>query len=114
MKKLEFKSSDFTRDNWTAKFSDEMAKYAQHKFDEWFKSEILGAPVVYGYTDHGNYKVWTNEIHVNDTHKGRLIMIEPIKPKCEKHEPHLHDQSPIKNTCKHCGVELVAEWKEVK
>lgn len=59
-----------------------------------------------------------------DTHTMLGIDIKPIeKPKCEKHEPEIfNDQGrfgvyipyskPPK--CVHCGVNLKAEWREVK
>lgn len=51
----------------------------------------------------------------NPTHKGILMFIEEIKKECTKHEPDsIYDGKGklIRHECKHCGVKLVAEWKE--
>jgi hypothetical protein len=57
-----------------------------------------------------------------NTHKARLAFIEPIVKEPCKHEPveiennlvlttYPPQYPPKKYKCKHCGVELVAEWK---
>lgn len=51
-----------------------------------------------------------------DTHTARLAFIEEIKKEECKHEPeHIFIGPETGNwstICKHCGVKLVAEWKE--
>lgn len=72
------------------------------------------APVFYGSKADGT--TWTNTPWESDKVKARLMFIEPIvKEEC-KHELDVNDVNPsiTRGTCKHCGVELKAEWKEVK
>lgn len=73
-------------------------------------------PVVLRY-EEGITSYWNTEDVLgrpdNPTHKARLAFIEPtVKDPC-KHELDINDVNPskTKGTCKHCGVELIAEWK---
>lgn len=105
MKKLEFKSEEF----WML-HQDSAATYAQTKFDEWFKTNIESAPVVYGPSSH--WQNWNTEKGHKDTHTARLIDIQEIKKECVKHEPEVNAFNMFR--CKHCKVELIAEFKEKK
>lgn len=100
------------------------AEIAQSIFDEWLKR----ATVVYGQAEgRGNPEQydWAKNQISSDTHKALLICIEPIKPKCEKHEPLFlgnemrYDFNNQKfgvifsTDCKHCGQQIEpAGWKE--
>lgn len=82
---------------------------------------IESCPVVYGGDPKRNYKLWTEVKIGGDTHKARLALIEELKTEECKHEPDSFITqlggrmvSPFHTTCKKCGVELVAEWKEKK
>lgn len=92
---------------------------AQKMFDEWYKQEIEGAPVVYAIQDNN---LWAENkdvvtcLHFLNFKMARLIDIQEIKRECVKHEPsnlHLNDPRTYAANCKHCGVEIVATWKPV-
>lgn len=128
-----FKSEDFCKDDWTAKFSDEMAKIANEKLNNFIES----LPVVYGYIGKISSS-WHSEkpgtyIQENYTHKARLAFIEEIVKEPCKHEPeinlgkdgirvswpvplqpNIYQEVFVKIKCKHCGVELTAIWSEEK
>ena len=81
--------------------------------------EIESWPVVFQLeprTNHGWYEE-KEHLHYKYKHKARLAFIEEIKKEPCKHQPvtyasqafHEVDLTSVK--CKHCGVELVAEWK---
>ena len=74
--------------------------------------------------DVNNPDLFSSKGCLGDTHTAILINIEPIKKECLKHEPEnivqtFHSRQGmgayytlnLKPKCKHCGVELVAEWK---
>lgn len=85
---------------------------AQEIFDSWFKQEIESAPVVYAHGPSSAYQ-WTHGKASRDQYSARLIMIEEIKKDCVKHEPISFEAYTInwKIICKHCGAELIQEWK---
>jgi len=60
-------------------------------------------------------ETWSNTKNKFNTHKGRLAFIEEIVKEPCKHEPisrwTVSGELQSVVTCKHCGVELVAEWK---
>lgn len=70
---------------------------------------IEAAPVVYGTNDGLSY--WDN-IRFG-THKARLMFIEELEKEPCKHVPMFFADGEPSNffKCKHCGIELVAEWK---
>lgn len=132
MKKLEFKPETFKATEKTEGFDFNSnqgqrnaffaAERAQAKFDEWFK-QIENAPLVYGICEDPNIPrlaslEWTFMQSPKDTHTARLVDIQEIKKKCEKHEPifwsYIDGNFGPGITCKHCCVELVAEWYEKK
>lgn len=54
---------------------------------------------------------------INSKRKARLAFIEEIKKEPCKHEPiigALGIYETMQPVCKHCGVDLQAEWREVK
>jgi hypothetical protein len=76
-------------------------------------------PVVYFSSENalgeikGSAALLIGKKEAGDTHQARLAFIEPIKREC-KHEPVVIYEGEIpwaKQKCKHCGVELEAEWK---
>lgn len=50
-------------------------------------------------------------LNERDTHVARLAFIEEIVKEPCKHEPDFLNWGYERQKCKHCGVELVAEWK---
>lgn len=112
-----FKPEDFCKDNWTAKFSDEMAKISNEKLNALIESWS----VVYGTMDVGESNFWSEGFSGSDTHKARLAFIEEIVKEPCKHEPAVYldglngeRQTILVNFCIHCGVELQATWSEKK
>ena len=91
--------------------------------NEKLKAMIESAPVVYGAIERpkDEYHWSTNKIAC-DTHVARLIMIEEIKTKCEKHQPMamfdkygMKIEDALKMKCTICGANIEAiQWKEVK
>lgn len=89
---------------------------------------IESSPVVFASKPDGKSELWSNnERKGHDTHRARLAFIEEIKKECPGHEPggklskgsleHVNrggSVNDLKTFCKHCGVELVPEWREVK
>lgn len=79
---------------------------------------IDASPVVYGRWD-GVYRQfgesYASKHNPENTYKARLLFIEPIVKEPCKHEPlgeHLMNGKTIYHTeCRHCGIELKAEWK---
>lgn len=116
MKKLVFEIEDF---DWSCMSSAQAcAKAAQAKFDVWFKDNIESAPVVWFNDDKTMSPFWEasskqDELH---THSARLVMIEEIKKECKhpQNEFIIFPSSAGKARCGVCGVNFVAEWKEVK
>lgn len=117
MKKLVFESGDFFINpnlfGYTPEsVMSEYVRYAQAKFDEWWKKEIESAPLVYGRHPAPQEYIgnWANKETDCDTHTARLILIEEIKKECVKHIAKFDRQQ---NTyfCENCGTELYAEWK---
>ena len=96
---------------------------AQKMFDEWFKTNIDLAPVVYGYVHKDG---WTLTRKTDHQIKARIVLQEPIE--C-KHEPlirigaketawHQGARSvsnglikPDSFECNHCHIELIADWR---
>lgn len=109
MKKPEFNPGEFS--------SDEDAALAQAKFDEWFK-QIENAPVVYGVFKGGVFTVPDPRLGLRsgtsspETHTARLVDIQEIKKEPCKHEPDWEEEGVGRPYCKHCGCELVADWRE--
>ena len=108
-----FKPEHFNVLNWTQKYFGQSvsgkvvscldaADIANKLFQEWLEKQ----PMVYEATTYAG--MWLHDRPVTETNKARLVMIEPIQKKCEKHEPRLDE---LMHVCRHCGVELVAEWR---
>lgn len=77
-------------------------------------------PKIYNNKNYSSF--WSEQQNFNtiDSHQAYLFQIEEIKKECVKHEPIIerlliadsHSFADIKHEkCKHCGVELIAEWK---
>lgn len=129
MKKLEFSLTDFNKLALCYDVNQVAADIAQAKFDEWFK-QIENAPVVYGICEDLNIPrlaglEWAFLQSPKDTHTARLVDIQEIKKKCEKHEASYSETrtsmsvdeydnkySHVRSVCINCGCELVAEWRE--
>lgn len=111
MKKLVFNLKDFNGLAGCYDVNQVAAETAQAKFDEWFVREIMSAPVVYSNNAHA----WLESENTISLKKARIVMIEEIKKEC-KHEPDSFESyvNTGKYSCKHCGVRLIQEWKEVK
>lgn len=106
MKKLIFNEDDFTY-----KFECQLA---QEKHDEWLADLMASAVVVYGVRSMSDTFSWYERASKPDTHQGLLIDVHEIEKKCENHEPIGFDFDLYKGTtskCKHCGIELKAEWR---
>ncbi len=76
-------------------------------------------PVVYGIVEGLPSDIWGPENTLGfSSHKARLAFIEEIKKEPCKHEPKRNFQNGVEMLpepkCYHCGVELQAEWREVK
>jgi hypothetical protein len=83
-------------------------------------------PVVYGLST--SPELWTMQKQDMDTHRAHLAFIEELPKEPCKHEPLVSvEVAPIKRsdspyfrtyplnfTCRKCGVELLADWKENK
>lgn len=54
-----------------------------------------------------HYSFYAN---MSDTHQASILFPRPIKPACSKHEPKAW-WDDHEHRCKHCGIELVAEWQ---
>ncbi len=120
MKKLVFESGDFfINPNLFGYILESVmskyVRYAQAKFDEWYRSNIESAPLVYGRHPAPQEYIgnWANRETDCDTHTARLILIEEIKKECVKHEPMSFEAYTIdgKYICRHCSVELIPEWR---
>lgn len=116
MSKTEFKPEDFKiAGNEFTCFSARVANEKLAEIKEAWKAEMLkDAAVVYGY-ENEYVKVYTLTQGVESQTKALLLNEEPIvKAEC-KHEPHgspyISKDNEWRNSCVHCGVELVAEWK---
>lgn len=117
MKKLIFDLNDFAETLWDGRpvTMDRIAKIAQAKHDAWLTDVMKDAVVLYSNPDKNID--WSKEKMKYDTHQALLIDIRQIEKKCQRHEPTLtrnSDGYAEKYICKHCGVKLVAEWKEKK
>lgn len=131
MKKLFFTRYDFENKEPIASisFTEFFASIAQAKFDEWFKNEIENAtPVRINKLADGTINNITTVIEYAEgntrfwNYKARLIDIQEIKTKCEKHKPVCTFVSateksenglvPTKFICDLCGVDLVPDWRE--
>lgn len=79
---------------------------------------IEASPVVFGKFIKETYGWSMSEsTGLGDTHRGRLICIEELeKPECVHEHSAIYDEHQRKyhDLCKHCGVELQAEWKALK
>lgn len=89
---------------------------AQKMFDEWYRENIESAPVVYAIQDNNLWaedKNVVTSLHFLNFKMARLIDIQEIKKECVKHEPKNFEEYTInwKIICKHCGVELMADWR---
>jgi hypothetical protein len=111
-----FKPSDFKTEypNLTC---DDVAKIANAKLEKLIESW----PVVYAHAGPSTFylenPVWISKGRhdADSTHQARLAFIEPIKRDCVKHEAikvRLEFGGVPIAKCKHCDIELVAEWKE--
>lgn len=101
------------------------AKIANEKLNKLIESWS----VVYGKNNQWDITDGRPDSYLGCTHKARLAFIEEIPKEQCKHEPisllgkgysqeisYRGDISEFlfSSKCKHCGVELVAEWKEKK
>jgi len=89
--------------------TEEAATFCNERINKLIKS----SPFVYGYKE-GTHITW-GYLDKTITHCARLMFIEEIKKEPCKHEPILkqnEDGYNQRHICKHCGVELVTEWKE--
>lgn len=111
MSRLEiFKPSDF---KWTA-HGVAITETANRILNEYIEKN---GRVVYAFED---YYGWSDDLNKSPkiTNTAILICIEPIKKKCEMHEPDktkFMDIDIFSSTCKHCGIKLEpSEWKEAE
>ena len=118
-----FKPLDFIYDDDLKFTANTAANLANEKLNKLIESW----PVVYGTKDNNGQHFHENTNgNYNPTHTARLAFFEEIKKDC-KHEPggklskgsleHVNrggSVNDLKTFCKHCGTELVAEWREVK
>jgi hypothetical protein len=93
----------FNSDKFTA---NDIADIANAKLQKL----INEAPVVTGFCDDDKDYRYSTYDSPSDTHKARLMFIEPIKKECVKHEPPKSYESTQRIFCVHCGVELFATW----
>lgn len=106
---LKFTPEDFVID---ARFSgltyDSATDVAQKKFDQWLSSQ----PKIKLVKRVGG--TWCEPELREATHQCIGVCIEEIEKKPCEHEPRDFGQYDMnKNICKHCGVKLRAEWKEL-
>ena len=116
MKKLEFQIDDISFLDGEQQYRIPSLKFAQAKFDDWYRENIEIAPLVYNYNE--GLRSWWNPKEmpttaVNPTRQARLILIQEIKKECVKHEPMSFEAYTIdgKYICRHCSVELILEWR---
>lgn len=93
----------------TTRPSAAYAEYANNKLNEFLQS----ATVVYCDKDELHF---SGVDEIGYTHKGYLIGVEEIKIEPCKHEPEItmcdaNTPSYYLPKCKHCGCELIADWK---
>lgn len=101
-----FKPEDFSG---TGGVIPEIAEIMSGIANEKLNALIKSWPVVY--IDPSDKIVISDLQGPKDTHKARLSFIEEIVKEPCKHEPQdLHTYGP-RIYCKHCGVELIADWK---
>lgn len=112
MKKLEFEPDYFEMQKFSTK---QIAAFAQTKFDDWFKANIESAPLVHGFYDCRGAVFSETKFNTHQTHTARLIDIQEIKRECVRHEPeHIFigpETGKWSTKCKHCHVELIADWR---
>ena len=112
-----FKPEDFSRENvdafnWQEKSAEQANAKLQKLIDE--------APTVYGIPNQSfSHVEGSTQSNVTgqmekDTHKAKLMFIQELKKEGCKHDPNLLNQKIGGWFCRHCGVELKAEWKAVK
>lgn len=86
--------------------------------NEILQREIEKWPVVVQMEPQTNYGWYEEREHYREQYKriGRVAFIEEIKKEPCKHEPKRNFQNGAEMLpepkCYHCGVKLVAEWKE--
>lgn len=75
-------------------------------------------PVVVGPSKNYGFDTWSEgwrqDLAHRPSHRARLAFIEELPKELCKHEPTVDfygTHLTSKPKCKHCGVELVAEWK---
>lgn len=104
-----FEPSDFILHGHYLIRNSEAAEAANNKLNKLIESWS----VVYNYFESNLGKTWQENEDKNFicNYKARLAFIEPIKRGCMKHEP-LVPSYNVDTICKHCKVEIVAEWKE--
>ena len=75
---------------------------------------LQSRPVVYAFKNKAGWDTFDKKDN-NEyaTHKARLMFIEEIVKESCKHEPYKNTLTRAYQSvdCKHCGVELVADWK---
>jgi len=124
----------YCRDNHPSRLSTtEIIEIVVREANEKIQMLIESSPVVYGskfISNDGSAfdigSVWNITKLSDKTHSARLMFIEEIKKDC-KHEPggklskgsleHVNrggSVNDLKTFCKHCGIELINEWREVK
>lgn len=113
-----FEPSDFLRNDKSLgdhirsiEMSDKANKKLAEIKESWKAEMLKDAVVVYG-----NTNTWTTtKFGDNDKCKALLIQVEPIVKEPCKHEPSTmgsYEGLYYLPKCIHCGVELVAEWKQ--
>lgn len=92
---------------------DDIAKLVNDELDR----IIEAIPAVYGHIKSDGSLSFSTERSKMDTHKAVLFNIEELpKQPCKHEHSAIYDEHQRKyhDLCKHCGVELQAEWKAVK
>ena len=79
--RLVFKAEDFGGHH---SYGAHNARIAQAKFDAWLAAQ----PEVYGKVDPLGGSAWSSKEYrsFNDTHRARLVAIEPLKPDEQREE----------------------------
>lgn len=93
---------------------------ANAKLDRILAELRAEATVVYGILDFEGEFIWDAVKRPTDTHRAWLFDIEPLAKEPCKHEP---DETTgmfygarnwVDLKCRHCGVRLRAEWRELE
>lgn len=102
-------NTDVPNENGEMKFSPECHEVQTILIE--IKKVVESWPVVYR-SQIIECDDWSNQKMAGHTQKARLAFIEPIVKEPCNHDPNLLNQKIGGWFCKHCGIELVAEWRE--